>query len=726
MTFLHGGIALLGLVAATIPIILHLLLKQKPRPLVFPALKLIRKRHTSTVKRLRLRQLILLALRVGLILLLGLALARPTLRSGLLAIDQKAPVAMSLVFDTSLSMEYKEKGKSRLDEAKDLAARVIDSTTEGSEITIVNSANPDAAATGDIASALARLKAVELSPGRRPLNDSVVRSYRALARSQHGRREVYVFTDMAASAWEATSKAATGNGDAASGSGPGARLEAEAALIDANVKVYCIDVGAPSPVNLGIGPIDLPRAVIAEGSPLELKFAVGNRGPVADRTIELTVDGEPRDQRSIQLPADRPTELTLSLSGLPAGVHQGKVAINAADALPFDDARYFTVEVRPPMRTLVVVDDPADAVHWTNALAPETMRRAGDARFIVDVTSSVELVGTDITRYPVITLLNVAALDAAAWTLLDNFVLAGGGLFVGLGERVDRASYDSSAAQAVLPARLDAEVRPAEGTYLAPEQFAHPLLASFRQWGDSDLPELTVQGYWRVLPPPDGARVIVSYANGDPALVERVFPAGRRGRSILLTTAAHYRPSADTWTELPRGWSYLVLAHQLMDYLCRSTDRRLDFLAGQRVLLELDPGRSAGLVTITDPRGEVERVTLDPGATVLAATTAALGNYRVEAADGSEFPLMGFSVNEPVDECDLNSIEPAAIEKLIGKDRLVITRDPAELEGAVEEARVGRELYPWLMLIVLALFAVEGYFANRFYRQAGPTNAGPA
>src|SRR5262245_14819804 len=137
LSFLHGGIALLGVAAAAVPIIIHLLLRQPPKPVTFPALQLVKKRHQTTVKRTRLRHLLLLALRVALLSLLGLALARPTLHSSLFSIDQAAPVDAVLVFDTSLSMQYKHRGKTRITEARELAQRVMNKMPDGSEFVVV-------------------------------------------------------------------------------------------------------------------------------------------------------------------------------------------------------------------------------------------------------------------------------------------------------------------------------------------------------------------------------------------------------------------------------------------------------------------------------------------------------------------------------------------------------------------------------------------------------------
>ncbi|MFO0949424.1 MAG: BatA domain-containing protein [Planctomycetota bacterium] len=702
--FLHGGIALLGLAAAAIPIILHLLLKQRPRPIVFPALQLIRQKHTSTVRRLRLQHLLLLAMRIGLFVLLGLALARPTLHSELFSIDQKAPVAMMLVMDTSMSMQYKHRGKSRLEEAAELARKVVNEAPDGSDIMILDSSVPERSIPGDIPSALSKLGSLEIQPARRPLNDSLSFAYRGLAKARWDRREVYVFTDMTAAAWDLAGASS---------------LQADAALVDAGIKLYVMNVGVEKPENVSLGELRLAQQVISEKSDLEIPATVRALGPAVDGVVKLTMDGQPKDSRAARVPAGQAVTVQFNVAAVNAGLHQGQVEVASGDGMPFDNTRYFTVEARPAIRTLVVVDQPDDAVHWTNALVPEILKQQGRAPFAIDTIPSTDLNKIELAHYAVVAIINVGTLDAAGWHRLDNFVQSGGGLFVALGERVDKASYDSEPAQAILPGKLEDEVNSAEGVFLAPDQYSHPLMAKFRQWGTSDLPDLVVQRYIKVAPREGKAVVVIPYGNGDPALLERTFGEGKRGRCVMLTTAAHYRPSADTWTELPRGWSYLALAHQITRYLAGTAESKWNFLAGQPVVLELDADESFGVYSVTDPAGNLERLSVAANESVLRIPSARLlGNYRVDASENGRQFTRGFSVNEPGDESELAPVDNATLEKLLGKERMVVARDPSEFEGVMGEARVGRELFPFLMVLVVTLLVAETYFANRFYRQA--------
>ena len=87
---------LAGTALVAVPIVLHLIMRRKPRFFEFPALRFIQQQHETNQRRLRLRHLILLAMRMGAIALFAMALARPSMKLPGSLGSQKAPVAAVL------------------------------------------------------------------------------------------------------------------------------------------------------------------------------------------------------------------------------------------------------------------------------------------------------------------------------------------------------------------------------------------------------------------------------------------------------------------------------------------------------------------------------------------------------------------------------------------------------------------------------------------------------
>ena len=131
MTFIHPAL-LTGLLLAGLPVLLHLIMRQKPKQLPFPAFRFLARKATANRRRMRLRHLLLLLLRIGLVALMCLALARPRVLSERFNLLGDQPVLAILIIDTSPSMEYTVAGRTRLDEAKARAIELIESFPAGS------------------------------------------------------------------------------------------------------------------------------------------------------------------------------------------------------------------------------------------------------------------------------------------------------------------------------------------------------------------------------------------------------------------------------------------------------------------------------------------------------------------------------------------------------------------------------------------------------------------
>src|ERR1044072_3803868 len=106
MAFLNP-IFLLGAIAAALPVLAHLVRRTRAVKLEFPSLMFLRRIEQKTIRKRRLRNLLLLALRCAALLLLALAFARPYFT--------KNPVAASagqanrvILVDGSYSMRYGE------------------------------------------------------------------------------------------------------------------------------------------------------------------------------------------------------------------------------------------------------------------------------------------------------------------------------------------------------------------------------------------------------------------------------------------------------------------------------------------------------------------------------------------------------------------------------------------------------------------------------------------
>jgi hypothetical protein len=683
---------------------------------IFPALRLIRERHKRSKKQLKIKNWLLLAARMLLLALMALALARPTLNSETSLGDQEVPTALALVFDTSMSMQYTERGNDRLAEAKLRALEILKKTTDNSEVFVIDSANPIAKPAVSPGSARKQIDALTLQAANRPLNAAVVQASRAVADSNLSRREVYVLTDLASSAWELGSTRAAEDLE---------KIRKEKKV----VRTYILQLAPKEVRDVAIIAAEPASAVVNEGEPVEIKATLRSSGPATERVAEFWLDGDnKKDQKLVTLPANGEHEVTfVTPSKLEPGLHQGRIKLGGgADNMAFDDVRYFTFNTQPALRVLLVSDLNIDALFVEKALAPEASIAPGGAAspFRVERETLKQFEGRarlSLKDYAAVFLLNVDGLSAADWGKLALYVREGGGLVVAPGDRADASAYGQAAAS-ILPATLDEKKAPPSGTTFGRADFDHPLFNRHPKLLDPELTAWPVYRYWGVKPS-DSSRTILKYADGNPALLERSFKGTRTGHVLLWTTPLARRVSRDepgAWNEFPQSWAFVDILSQTIPYSAGTSGERLNYEAGQDAILTIDPNRKASNYTVQGPDPKISDRLSAPttGEMLLVPTPQKAGQWTVKGTgpDGSQMK-MGFSVNVPPTETQVLPLKPNDLDGLFGgKDNYKIAESAQGLREAVEKIRHGDELFPYLMFLILALVTAENLLANKFHR----------
>ncbi len=139
LSFLN--ISLLIFSAATIlPLLIWLLAKKKPVRVVFPSIRFIKLSKEQEKSRSKLKNILLLIIRMLIILMVTLAVARPMLRSPKIAASKKhPPTAIAILLDTSYSMDYSEGAKSYLQHAKEALLKINNLTTDDDRLILISS-----------------------------------------------------------------------------------------------------------------------------------------------------------------------------------------------------------------------------------------------------------------------------------------------------------------------------------------------------------------------------------------------------------------------------------------------------------------------------------------------------------------------------------------------------------------------------------------------------------
>jgi hypothetical protein len=506
-------------------------------------------------------------------------------------------------------------------------------------------------------------------------------------------------------------------------------------------EVY-IDVGVDEPADGALLDFELPRSprqnlprqVFAADEKVIVRAALKATGKGLDNMLRWTLDGKPKLEQAVKLKAGEKASFafTIDCKGLTAGEHQLRADLVTPDLLPSNNTRYLTFAVRQPRDILVLSDDPRKAARWKDA--HDSLRESGIGAFRVTLKTPTEATKGSLEGlkgYQAIYLFDVAEPAVDLWNLLKRYVQSGGGLgVVPGGDELKTEAYNTGEAQAVLPAALEGPVKAPgpRGVIWDLERIAyqHPMMARYREWKAERVDFVkyppAARRFWRVKPKDSKeVTVLARYTPGEqPALLEWLpgDEGGRPGRVILFTTPLDARePPWNDYRKTDTSF-YLALAFLATTHLAGDTEPvQLNFLSGQTVpAITIPLSLRADRYLLKRGPESALQVPAETSQSVLRFPQALTpDNYTVE---GEGKRVAAFSVNLPTEETVLERVPVASVEALFGKGAVV----PVDVRADLRTAMSGQwsqpiELFPFLMVALLFVLAVENLLANKFYRR---------
>lgn len=730
MTFLHP-VMLAGLLLVGVPVLLHLIMRQKPQRVPFPAFRFLVRKATANRRKLRLRHLLLLAMRIALIGLMCLALSRPRLVSEALNLTGDGPAAIVIVLDTSPSMGYVVVGQSRLDDAKARALELIAAAPAGSRLAVVDVGEPGGGWLPSATAARERIATRELSESAGPVTEGIATAWRLFAELAKEPAEpdgplpryLYVITDRTPASWDA--------------SAVGDLETTRATLGEPKPECLLIDVGLEKPVDVALTELRIKPQVVPANLPVRFGVTVQATGQDVEAQLQCQLEGSPDiENKVVKLAAGQSKEVIFERRGLKPNQYRAHVKLAADDALSFNNLMYVDFDVSVPRPVLVICDRADDAAEFVRAVR---------AKYPCEVKTTDgpairSLAPIDLAPYRAVVLLSVAAPGRAGlWDKLTPYVAAGGGLLIiPGGDELLRDDFDpAGAARGLMPGTLREYVAaPDPGATWVEYSYAHPVIAPFRDFAQDPSTGLAdnpprVSRYWAVVPL-EGATTLVKYSDEarHPAILETTLDRNQsRGRVLLMTTPldgrrdAKDRSANDYW----EWWFGLALTNQAMQYVAGGdADTEMNFPAGRPVTLPLPTGVRPPAYLLSGPGVEATIPRVDLATDIRLTQPRRPGHYTLTTPDRGW--KVGFSLNVPGAESQLlPRVTTETVTSFFGADGLLTPGQTSPLKDSLERRQKRPiELFPWLMLLLLALFVGENWLANRFYkREESPGVATP-
>ena len=730
--FLNPGLAI-GATLAAVPLVIHLLNRQRHRPQRWAAMRFVLAAYRKTRRRVQLENLLLLLLRMLAVAALAFAVARPFASgdSPLIGLQEERR-DLVLVIDGSASTGYRAEVESVFGRIKERAGLLLEGLDEGRgdrARLILAGDRPRVFPWTDPADARSILQSIE-----RPLDESLDLTLalgevaavleESAQRGAGGGAEVRLLSDLQ----ESTFLAISSSPSAAEGEARPALAEQLSRIEALGLAVLVEDLGRGelTPPNLSVDSIlvlgEGPRA----GTPFEVAVGVTNHGErelLAER-VALKVGGERLPSQRIDIPARGKAEAVFTVTLEDPG-YLDIVATLEGDRLSVDDSRARVVLAPPPLEVLVVNGAPSDRVEEDEAgyllavLEPPTdelgVDGASSSPFRVRTISPSELDAADspIEEADLIVLANVPPLSSAAVTRLEERVAAGAGLLITAGDRLGDLSGWSqdlfrTDGTGLLPGEPVRRVSAADRTrYYRVNEFdeEHPALNFFgdERWRPL-LTEAPFYDFVSFTPSPT-ARVLAAFDDTarSPFLLERGYGDGK----VVLWTSSLDR----AWNRVPDSpGTFVPLVLELVQDLGARFQQERNLAVGSGIELVVDSfPRAATLISPSGAQRPIEGDSTERPDRRWALPMLdgswmdSVGVYTVRTEGGRTQPV---AVQLDARESDLARATALEVEAIHPALRVAtVNTEGGEVEASIAP-RQG-ELWRWLALAALIFLVAE-------------------
>lgn len=741
-----NAIMLAGLAAALLPIVVHLISKRKFDVVEWGAMQFL-ELGRRTRRRIRLEELLLLLLRMALLALVALALARPWAKGSLFtSLSQSSRRDVALVIDGSYSMGWEEKVRTPHAAAIQWAHTFLETLGGGDTVLLLDSRDRVRTVidrpTGDLAYVREHLNELPAPSGTSHLVEAATKAAQLLAEGENLDREIVLIHDGQSLPWTPEDAIRW--------------RQFDDFLSQATIRpdVWAINVQerrTVAPINFALDQLSLSRELTVPGFPMRFETTVRQFGGESTRReVHFAVNGQRLQDKTItvSLPANGEARVLFEHRFTEIGSYLVSISLDA-DHLPGDNQSDAAIVVSDGIPVLLVDGRPdRDRTKAATffAHAALTPSRSISPWVRATVVGHHELSADALAGQRVAFLADVTRLNTSQVDALSLFVAEGGGLVVAPGNAIDEAFYNQLTGPplALLPARSNGQQHesgnPLGDVNFSSDSLDVSWLARFRRENGVDLLDTRFAHWWLLEPldpadapaaapgnvpaedaaaaPPAGDDTAPDHDVGPPQVVARfdtnapAIVAHTYGRGAVLQLAF---PLDAEWTTLPARNDFVPLLHEMVFHLASRTSGR-NVGPGMPLLADIPAEATADQYHFIDPDGGEHPAEPAGDAThpqVRLLNTDLPGTYRCVPKDAAGGKEDFFVVNFDRRESDLTPLPPPVQQQLAGDDRIRFIDSLEELQASRLAESAPSELWRWLLLLVLGILVGEVLLTRR-------------
>jgi hypothetical protein len=684
MIFLNPAI-LLGLLAASIPVLIHLLNLRKLKKIEFSTLTFLKELQKNKIRKIKLKQWLLLALRVAIILLLVMAFARPTLEG--IAIGGTTSAAKTtavFILDDTFSMSAVDENGSYLNQAKETIKKLMDELQEGDEAALVrisDLSNELPKPTGNLVELRNMVEQTDISYASGTIHSAIIKAARIMEESQNFNKEIYLLSDFQSSRHSDENS-----------------FSDLSDLLNEKIKLYGFNFSGKNLLNNSVDSIKVNTQIFEKNKPINFAVSVTNHSdrPVDNTVVSLFIDGERSGQQSISLSGGESQIVSMDALVKASGFIDVFAEIEDDDIL-HDNRRYTNLFIPDELPVIIFSGIESDAAFVETALSAAENERP----IRITKRNLNQIASFDLNKFSVVFIIGSGANTAT--DRLINYVQNGGGLFLMPGSKTGLQDFQAVTGKLNIPSPSGeaGELGKSDNAVSFESiQFEHSIFQNIFEKNDKrnvESPEI----YYRFkINSGAQGREIISLLDGSAFLSEYKLGSGK---IFLLNTAPVL-----SWSNFPLKSIFVPLMNKSAFYLASKERASIEYIAGSSIDVNLS-GLSLPQIKILTPDNNEEFINLDEGNNFLSYNrTDAAGNYKIYSGDNL---INSLSVNANPLESVSNYLTQSEFEDYLNEINfkgyylnISTDEDPA---AVILQSRFGSELWKYFLLAALLLALIE-------------------
>ncbi len=697
MIFLNPTI-LFGLLAASIPIILHFLNLRKIKKVEFSSLTFLKELQKTKIKKIKFKQWLLLLLRILIILFLVSSFSRPTLESiSISATGSVAKTTAVFILDDSFSMSIVDENGSYFNQAKQIITNLVSDFSDGDEVILLLASNHDNSILLENNNLNEnQIRKIKISYITRPLAESIAAASILINNSTNFNKEVYILSDFQESTI-LDKKTEEDN---------------HKSVFDESTKLYLFRFGGKGVKNLAVNDLVSNNQIFELKKEIGFKASVTNfsQNQISDELLSIFLNGEINAHQNFSVQAGATKLLTFKTILKEKGVIQ-LVAELEDDEIEQDNNYFNIINVPAEINILIISDNNTDSKYIKLAL-----NTSSEGVFKINEIRGNRVNSSALNKYDCV--LIVGLKNNIETNVLNQFVKDGGQIIIMPG-------YNSNGE--ILNPILRSFNIPTFGSKINVSDvqqfnsfeeinYNHPIFQDlFKSDTKRQIESPQILSYLKIIPSGMGESII-TLIDGSSFLSEYKYDDGR----VFLLNVAPVL----SWSNFPLKSIFAPIVNRSVNYLASNRSSAKRYQAGENI--EIDISRfKLPMIKVIRPDKSEEFINLDIDVKShfwKYNNSDLIGIYKFYSED--EF-IEAAAVNVNLEESNLKQISSDNFESLLfnnGFAGVILKMNNSNYKDEISQARYGSELWQLFLIIALILALIEMYVAKNAKNELAETS----